>query len=55
VKWNQLPVYVIAELLAGALAALAYGLIARTPADRETARGVDLGAPSDDRVSAAAS
>ena len=55
VKWNQLPVYLIAELLAGALAALAYGLIARTPADRATARGVDLGAPSDDRVSAAAS
>jgi len=55
VKWNQLPVYVIAELLAGALAALAYGLIARTPADRATAPGVDLGAPSDDRISAAAS
>ena len=55
VKWNQLPVYLIAELLAGALAALAYGLIARTQADRATARGVDLGAPSDDRVSAAAS
>jgi len=55
VKWNQLPVYLIAELLAGALAALAYGVIARTPADRAAARGVDLGAPSDDRVSAAAS
>ena len=55
VKWNQLPVYLAAELLAGALAALAYGFIARTPADRATAPGVDLGAPSDDRVSAAAS
>ena len=55
VKWNQLPVYLFAELTAGALAALAYGLIARTPADRGTAPGVDLGAPSDDRASAAAS
>jgi glycerol uptake facilitator protein len=55
VKWNQLPVYLIAELLAGALAALAYGLIARTPADRATAPGVDLAAPSDDRVTAATS
>ncbi len=55
VKWNQLPVYLIAELLAGALAALAYGFIARTPADRATAPGVDLAAPSDDRVTAAAS
>jgi glycerol uptake facilitator protein len=55
VKWNQLPVYLVAELLAGALAALAYSLIARTPADRAPAPGVDLGAPSDDRVNAAAS
>jgi glycerol uptake facilitator protein len=55
VKWNQLPVYLIAELLAGALAALTYGFIARTPADRATAPGVDLAAPSDDRVTAAAS
>jgi glycerol uptake facilitator protein len=55
VKWNQLPVYLIAELLAGALAALAYGLIARTPADRATPPGVDLAAPSDDRVTAATS
>src|SRR3954470_3372864 len=35
VKWTQLPVYVLAELLAGALAALAYGFIARTPAAEE--------------------
>jgi glycerol uptake facilitator protein len=55
VKWNQLPVYLAAELLAGALAALAFGFIARTPADRATAPGVDLAAPSDDRVTAAAS
>ena len=55
VQWNQLPVYVIAELLGGVVAALAYGLIARTPADRATATGVDLGAPSDDRATAAAS
>jgi hypothetical protein len=33
VKWGQLPVYWAAELLAGVLAALAYGLISRTPAD----------------------
>jgi glycerol uptake facilitator protein len=55
VKWNQLPVYLAAELLAGVLAALAFGFIARTPADRATAPGVDLAAPSDDRVTAAAS
>jgi glycerol uptake facilitator protein len=30
VHWNQLPVYLGAELLAGALAALAYGAISRT-------------------------
>jgi glycerol uptake facilitator protein len=34
VKWNQLPVYLAAELLAGALAALAYQLISVTPMDR---------------------
>jgi glycerol uptake facilitator protein len=33
VKWGQLPVYLAAELLAGALAALAYGAISRTRAD----------------------
>jgi glycerol uptake facilitator protein len=33
VEWGQLPVYVAAELLAGALAALAYGAISRTAAD----------------------
>lgn len=46
VKWNQLPVYLVAELLAGALAALLYGVLARTPADRALAvSGVDLGDP----------
>jgi glycerol uptake facilitator protein len=34
VSWSQLPVYVAAELLAGALAAFAYVAISRTVADR---------------------
>lgn len=33
VEWGQLPVYVAAELLAGAVAALAYAAISRTAAD----------------------
>lgn len=33
VHWDQLGVYVGAEILGGILAALAFGLIARTPAD----------------------
>jgi glycerol uptake facilitator protein len=37
VNWEQLPVYVAAELLAGALAALAYGAISRTAADAPVA------------------
>ena len=37
VKWEQAPVYLLAELAAGALAALAYGAISRTRADRVTA------------------
>ena len=46
VKWVQLPVYLAAELLAGVAAALLYGLLVRTPADRQTAGvGVDLGDP----------
>jgi glycerol uptake facilitator protein len=46
-KWVQLPVYLGAELLAGAAAALLYGLITRTPADLTTAGpGVDLGDPA---------
>jgi glycerol uptake facilitator protein len=46
VKWGQLPVYLAAELLAGVAAALLYGVLTRTPADRHTAAaGVDLGDP----------
>jgi glycerol uptake facilitator protein len=37
VEWGQLPVYVAAELLAGVLAALAYGAISRTAADAAVA------------------
>jgi len=33
VKWDQLPVYVAAEILAGVAAALTYTLVARTRAD----------------------
>jgi glycerol uptake facilitator protein len=45
VQWTQLPVYVGAQLVAGVLAALSFGLLSRTPADRATAPGVDLAAP----------
>jgi glycerol uptake facilitator protein len=46
VLWNQIPVYLSAELLAGVAAALVYGVLARTPADREIAGpGIDLGDP----------
>jgi glycerol uptake facilitator protein len=46
VKWGQLPVYLTAELLAGVVAALAYGALTRTPADRRSAGpGLDLGDP----------
>ena len=45
VKWGQLPVYLAAELLAGVVAALLFGLLSRTPADRAPVEGVDLGAP----------
>jgi glycerol uptake facilitator protein len=38
VKWGQLPVYLLAQLLAGAAAAIAYTLVSRTPADRADAR-----------------
>ncbi|MDT7587997.1 MAG: glycerol uptake facilitator protein [Pseudonocardiales bacterium] len=34
VTWSQLPVYLLAELAAGALAGLVYGAISRTRADR---------------------
>lgn len=45
VHWNQLPVYVAAELLAGALAGLLYGVLSRTPADHAAT-------PSDERIAA---
>ena len=45
VHWTQLPVYWSAELLAGALAGLLYGVLSRTPADNAVAL-------SDDRVPA---
>ena len=48
VKWNQLPVYLAAELLAGALAALCYAFIAHTPADKQAvAEGIDLADPEE--------
>jgi glycerol uptake facilitator protein len=37
VKWEQLPIYLGAELLAGVLAGLAYVAISRTSADKSTA------------------
>jgi glycerol uptake facilitator protein len=47
VLWHQLPVYLVAELLAGAVAALLYGVISTTPADRHNAGpGVDLADPA---------
>jgi glycerol uptake facilitator protein len=33
VKWDQLPVYVLAELLAGVAAGAAYTIVSRTRAD----------------------
>jgi glycerol uptake facilitator protein len=45
VEWSQLPVYVVAELLAGVAAALLYGVLARTPADRAISKGIDLADP----------
>jgi glycerol uptake facilitator protein len=38
VHWGQLPIYLLAELLAGAAAALAYGFLSTTSADRQPAR-----------------
>ena len=52
VKWDQLPVYLFAELLAGVAAALLYGLLSRTPADRLSAGGPDLGAPDPEPAAA---
>jgi glycerol uptake facilitator protein len=48
VKWEQLPVYLGAELLAGALAALCYRFVAHTPADKAAvAPGIDLADPEE--------
>ncbi|HEU4810624.1 MAG TPA: MIP/aquaporin family protein [Nocardioides sp.] len=53
VKWDQLPVYVGAELLAGVAAALLYGVLSTTPADRRLAtKEVDLGAPDPEPAAA---
>src|SRR4051795_7022297 len=52
VKWGQLPVYLAAELIAGVVAGLLYGLLTRTPADRSVVAGVDLGAPDLETASA---
>lgn len=41
VHWEQWPVYVAAEILAGAVAAIAFALIARTPADRAAEAAAD--------------
>ena len=46
VMWTQIPVYLVAELLAGVAAALLYGVLARTPADRAIpSSGIDLADP----------
>lgn len=37
VHWEQYPVYIVAELLAGVVAGLLFGLISRTDADKKTA------------------
>jgi glycerol uptake facilitator protein len=52
VKWGQLPVYVIAELLAGVAAALLFGLLSKTPAD-SAGEGVDLAAPAESALESA--
>ena len=41
VKWEQLPVYLLAELAAGALAGLTFGAISRTRADAVTAAATE--------------
>lgn len=46
VSWHQLPVYIVAELLAGALAALGYVAISRTRADATPATVATPSAPT---------
>ena len=45
-QWDQLPVYLAAELLAGVAAALLFGLLSRTPADRLPPVGWTSGLPT---------
>jgi glycerol uptake facilitator protein len=54
VKWSQLPVYLVAELLAGVVAALAFAVISRTPADT-AGPGIDLADPETSPSSLASS
>ncbi len=55
VKWSQLPVYLAAELLAGVCAALAFGIISRTPADGSAGAGIDLGDPEQSSLASSSS
>jgi len=48
VHWDQLPVYVIAEVLAGVAAGLTYTVVSRTRAD--SAAGLPTVAAVDDKV-----
>lgn len=52
VRWEQLPVYLVAELLAGVAAVLLYDFLSKTPADRPSTGGVDLGAPDPEPATA---
>jgi glycerol uptake facilitator protein len=54
VKWSQLPVYLAAELLAGVVAALAFGIISRTPADN-AGPGIDLADPETSSLASSSS
>lgn len=48
VEWTQLPIYLLAELLAGVAAALVYTLISRTRADSPTTAETSDPATADD-------
>jgi len=56
VHWGQLPVYLLAECLAGVLAGLAYTLVSRTSADHQAdaATADDTAAAAQETVPAAA-
>lgn len=47
VQWAQLPVYVLAQVLAGVAAAALYSIIARTPADTVTVAESTVADPAD--------